>query len=267
MKTTTNVGDDIDQDEAGWEFDDDVADQFDSHVRKSIPHYNEIQTQVAKLSDWFITTTGDDPADPPVVFDLGCATGETLTRLAERHAPGIHLVGVDEARPMLDKAANKVPTTASLELREQDITADAFTFDTADTVDGPPTLVTSLFTLSFLSFDARRALIADIYDTLPSGGGFIMAEKTRPESGFLQSVYSEHYWDRKSANGLADDEILGKARSLRGQLRPMTVTQYQQMFADAGFRHDDTGVFFKWNQWVGIVARKSPTAATTETGR
>ena len=37
-----------------WKFDEQVAKSFDTHVRKSIPLYDEVQKMVVEISEWFV---------------------------------------------------------------------------------------------------------------------------------------------------------------------------------------------------------------------
>lgn len=53
-----------------WKFDEQVSQHFDTHVRKSVPLYEEVQKAVIEISEWFIR-------DNSVVYDLGSSTGET----------------------------------------------------------------------------------------------------------------------------------------------------------------------------------------------
>lgn len=51
-----------------WKFDEQVSQHFDTHVRKSVPLYEEVQKAVIEISEWFIR-------DNSVVYDLGSSTG------------------------------------------------------------------------------------------------------------------------------------------------------------------------------------------------
>ena len=37
-----------------WKFDEQVSQHFDTHVRKSVPLYEEVQKAVIEISEWFI---------------------------------------------------------------------------------------------------------------------------------------------------------------------------------------------------------------------
>jgi tRNA (cmo5U34)-methyltransferase len=150
---------------------------------------------------------------------------------------------------MLEKARQRVGGEQAVNLIQADISTH-MSFPNA-------TLVTSLFTLSFIREKNRKKLLAQIYDDLESGGALILCEKTRARSPFFQDIWNEEYWDYKAEQGLQDDEILGKAKTLRGQLRPMTVTEYETHLSAAGFDvENNVDVFFKWFPWTGMVARK-----------
>lgn len=242
MKSETTVGDDIEQNEGGWEFDDDVADQFDKHVSQSIPSYRKVQDHVTKIADWFLTDGKRE-----TVYDLGCATGTTIKRLIEtrdRTKP-IRYVGIDEARPMLKQAEEKVGTYDNVRLVEDDLTIDP-QFPNAS-------LVISLFTLSFLGERDRQRLLDAVYRDLDTGGALIFVEKTYPKYSRFQSMFREHYFDYK-LQYFEEAEVLGKAQSLRGQLRPLTQREYRDMLSDAGF--EEVQPFYQKYMWWGVIARK-----------
>lgn len=88
------VDDEIQLTSRRWEFNKEVAQHFDSHVRKSLPLYDEIQSMIVSLSDAFITQSCS-------VYDLGTATGETIALLQTRHRSigNARYVGIDSTIP------------------------------------------------------------------------------------------------------------------------------------------------------------------------
>jgi tRNA (cmo5U34)-methyltransferase len=242
MKSETNVGDEIEQTEGGWEFDDSVAEQFDQHVSQSIPSYRKVQDHVTKIADWFLAD-----GERETVYDLGCATGTTIKRLIETRdrSDPIRYVGIDEARPMLKQAEEKVGVYDTVRLVEEDLTVDP-QFPNAS-------LILSLFTLSFLSEGDRRRLLEAAYRDLDSGGALVFVEKTYPEHARFQAMFREHYFDYKQQYFDAE-EVVDKAKSLRGQLRPLSRSEYRDLLADAGF--EDVEPFYQKYMWWGVIARK-----------
>ena len=244
MEKRTMVDAEIEQAEAGWEFNQQVAESFDSHVRKSMPNYSKIQHQVVKLTDWFMRNE-----DGEVVYDLGCATGQTLDLLIQHHRGGdARFIGIDVEEPMLEKARERVGYYDHVTLQNANLRHDP-QFPSA-------TVVISLFTLSFIPEEDRAMLLDRIYTDLARGGALIFCEKTRAESALFQDIWNEHYWDYKASQGLSPEQILGKASTLRGQLRPLSEREYMAMLTNAGFEREHIDVWYKWYPWMGFVARK-----------
>jgi tRNA (cmo5U34)-methyltransferase len=247
MKKRTTVDADLEQESGEWQFDEEVARQFDDHVRKSIPLYDHIQSQVLNITDWFLQASGGEH-----VYDLGCATGTTIQRFVERYGPTSppKFTGIDVQAPMLEKARERVGEHPNVSLVQADISTH-MSFPNA-------TVVTSLFTMSFVRESERQRLISQIYDDLEHGGAFIFVEKTRARSPFFQDIWNQEYWDFKARQDLSAEAILGKAQTLRGQLRPLTIPEYEEMLSTAGFdTEQNVDIFFKWYPWTGIVARKT----------
>ena len=246
MSEKTTVDTDLEQKEGDWKFDEEVAEEFDNHVRKSIPQYDEIQTRVVKISDWFVQSEGEE-----FIYDIGCATGTTIQRMVEKHGATSppEFLGIDLQAPMLEKARERCGEYDNVNFIQGDA-SNQISFTGA-------TLVISLFSLSFIRESKRQKLITQIYDDLERGGAFIFVEKTRASSPQFQDIWNEEYWDFKSEQGLTDEAILGKAKTLRGQLRPLTVDEYEDMLSDSGFDvNDNVDIFYKWFPWTGFIARK-----------
>lgn len=244
-KTTVDTG--LEQETGGWTFDQSVADQFDDHVRRSIPLYDEVQSQVINLTDWFLKCEGSEH-----VYDLGCATGTTIELLVERYGEMTppKFVGIDVQAPMLAKAQERVGDYSNVSLVQADISTH-MSFPNA-------TIVISLFTMSFIREEYRRKLLAKIYEDLEYGGALVFVEKTRASAPLFQDIWTEEYWDYKLEQDLSEEAVLGKARTLRGQLRPLTVPEYEGLLAEAGFDvENNVDIFFKWYPWTGFVARKT----------
>ncbi len=99
-------------------FDRTVADHFDDMVRRSVPHYNELQRMTLEMASHFAQEGSD-------VVDIGCSTGRTLEMLlAEFSNRDIRLLGVDNSPAMLEKAASRL-SSADAEGRCRLLCADA----------------------------------------------------------------------------------------------------------------------------------------------
>ncbi|MCG8588547.1 MAG: methyltransferase domain-containing protein [Proteobacteria bacterium] len=68
------------------------------------------------------------------VLDVGCGCGATALALAERVAPGGHVLGVDLSEPMLARARERAAGNGALEFRQADAQTHAFEPGSADLV-------------------------------------------------------------------------------------------------------------------------------------
>ena len=86
----SGVGDGIEAGNARWSFAGESAENFDEHVARSVPLYQEGHKIVCDLSDFFI-------AEDSLCYELGCSTGGLTARLASHNADktGARFVGID----------------------------------------------------------------------------------------------------------------------------------------------------------------------------
>lgn len=223
-----------------WKFDEQVAQHFDSHVRKSVPLYDEVQAMVIEMSEWFITNNS-------VVYDLGSSTGETISLLLEKHSnkKNVRLVGIENSISMIE-AARKKCNHENVQFLHQDVTELA-EFSNAD-------FVTSIYVFQFLPLKNRRKVLQRIHKDLSEGGALVMVEKIRAENSFFEDLWLELYWDLKQNQGLNSAQVIQKAKSLRGVLMPLTLTENINLLREVGFVSIDT--FMKWYNFAGIIAVK-----------
>ena len=74
MKT----GDNIKSKNASWSFRGEVFKNFDKHIQKSVPMYQECRSLFLFLSDFFIQENSK-------IYDLGSSTGTFLNMISNRH--------------------------------------------------------------------------------------------------------------------------------------------------------------------------------------
>lgn len=223
----------------GWEFTPEVTQVFDEHVRASVPFYDDIQAQVAELSDWLLPDNG-------LFVDLGASTCTTLAGIAERH-PGrrIRAELYDEETSMLDVAKAKVAelnVTPTFHLQR---VQQPFKHTAAD-------LTVALFLLQFLPGRDRVQVLREARRCSAESGAIVIAEKVRPEHPLLAEIANDASHDVKARLGISDGAIRAKARALRGVLIPQTLPQILEELAEAGWKHAD--LVFRWHQWVVVVA-------------
>ena len=82
-----------------WEFNKEVAECFDEHVRQSVPMYDEFHKSIIKISKFFIE-------DKTNILDIGTSTGELLMKLP--YNPTCRYIGIDTEKEMINKAKEKL---------------------------------------------------------------------------------------------------------------------------------------------------------------
>ena len=235
------VGDTISAVPGEWRFDKNVSKAFDAHVRKSVPFYDEIQRMVIEISEYFVR-------DHCVVYDLGSSTGTTLDLLSSAHAgkEDAQFIGFDLSKFMIKEARKKVDRP-NVRFYHKNI---------MDVEFSPPAhFMTSLFTMQFLTLAERRTLLARIHEGLIEGGGLLIVEKVSAEHSCFEEIWTELYWDFKRRQGFSPEQILEKANSIRGVLKPLTANENIDLLRQTGYSQVE--VFFKWYNWAGFLAVKN----------
>ena len=216
---------------------------FDEHINWSIRGYSDLLEDVVSFSRYFVENGTN-------VVDIGCSTGKitkAVMEYNEDHAPDAYYVGVEIAKGFFK----------DLEKRKAALDKKGFVEFIFDDVRNYQflncSLVTSIFTLQFMSKKDRARVIKDIYDGLNYGGGFIFAEKIDCENSRLQDMMTFNYYDYKRKKFDYDD-IMTKERTLRNMLKPNTWKEIENMVLDAGFKAVEQS--WKNHNFVGAVAIK-----------
>lgn len=234
-----NTGDSIVAANAGWSFGGDVPEHFEDHVSKSVPLYEEGHDLVLKIADFFI---GDDS----VCYELGCSTAALTRKLARRNEHRrTRFIGIDVEESMTRKA-----TELSRELSNVSIV----NADVLDVEFEPADLVVAYYTVQFVRPRYRQQLIDRIYQSLNWGGAFVLFEKVRGPDARFQDICTSLYTDYKLDRGYAPDEIVGKARSLKGVLEPFSTQGNLDLLHRAGFV--DITTVMKYVCFEGFLAIK-----------
>lgn len=219
--------------QSNWVFDEHVAPEFDKHVRKSVPNYVHVQDLAETFSDWF--TYPDS-----TVVDFGASTGETLRRIKRRHSKTLNLIGYDNSQAMINQAKTKGVDITFADL-EKPFVLPNFSY------------AVSLYTLQFLRPDARNALLKRIFHSLENCGGMFVVEKVLGSTSQMQDILQQLYWEMKARNGFSSEQIINKAKALRGCMYPKTVADNEAEFRAIGFNSE---IVFKESQFCGWLLTK-----------
>ncbi len=235
----TNVGDDIRAGNARWRFDGDVPSQFDAHVRRSVPFYEEGHELALKLSDFFVGSGSK-------VYEFGCSTGSLTRRLAERHRDQeARIIGIDLADDMAALAQERCDGLDNVEIIAGDVVE--IQLQACD-------LIVAYYTAQFIRPRFRQLVLDKIYAALNWGGALLMFEKVRAPDARFQDAMTQLYTDYKSEQGFTDAEIIAKARSLKGVLEPFSTQGNLDLMQRAGFV--DVMTVFKYVSFEGFLAIK-----------
>lgn len=188
--------------DAIWRFDSAVAASFVDHARCHIPNYDLVIDKAVDVCRRLLTPSS-------AIIDVGCATGETLRRLAR--AGFGNLRGVDSSPEMLAQCA------APGEL----ILSDSLP-------PGPYGAVICNWTLHFVA--DKSAYLRDIYHELEPGGILFLSDKTSKDPTCI-----DFYHDFKRRQGVSDQEIALKARRLESVMHIDPPTWYLAALSQIGF--------------------------------
>jgi tRNA (cmo5U34)-methyltransferase len=217
-----------------WEFNEEVAQCFDQHVRQSVFMYDEFHKSIIKMSNWFIE-------DNTNILDVGTSTGELLMKLPYNET--CNYIGIDVEDGMINKAQEKLGEKYKLQLG-----------DILDYKITNCSLITMVLVLQFIKNKDKELALQNIYNSLNKGGAFMFVDKVKTPILDIHDMYNDLYYDFKRENDLTDTEILDKNVSLRGVQKCLTVEENIQLMKNVGFKNMD--IFLKYNNFVGIIAIK-----------
>ena len=232
------VGDDIVLKDPNWKFSGDTVKNFEEHIKRSIPYYEDGHKLVENLSDFFIK-------DDSTIYELGSSTGKLSYNLAKKHQHRNAKFKAIEIEKDMVKEAKKRYSQKNLEFICDDIVT--VELEKSD-------FIISYYTTQFIHPKFRQNLIDKIYNSLEWGGAFVMFEKVRANDARFQDIISTLYMEYKLKNGYSADEIVSKQRSLKGILEPFSSKANKDMLKRAGFV--DILSIFKYLNFEGILAIK-----------
>ena len=225
---------------SNWNFKGNVYKYFDQHIKKSVPLYLETQDLYLKLSDFFLQ-------DNTKIIDLGSSTGTFLNQLYFRHHTNqkkIKFIGIDNTKEMVNFCKKEYKSKKIF-----------FTYkDILKTDLSGSCIISSFYTIQFISPKKRQTIINKIYKSLNWGGAFFFIEKVRGSDARFQDILSQTYNEFKLAQGFSSNEIIAKSRSLKGILEPFSTQGNIQLLKRSGFK--DIMTVFKYGCFEGFLAIK-----------
>ncbi|PUD85620.1 carboxy-S-adenosyl-L-methionine synthase CmoA [Helicobacter pylori] len=228
-------------------FDEKVAHVFDDMLERSIPYYHEM----LDLGAYFIAQNLKENIYPkflpkPLIYDLGCSTGNFFIALNQQIQQEIELVGIDNSMPMLKKAQEKLKDFNNVRFECMDFLEVEFKEASAFSL---------LFVLQFVRPMQREVLLKKIYNSLALNGVLLVGEKTMSEDRILDKQMIELYYLYKQNQGYSHNEIAFKREALENVLVPYSLKENVALLESVGFKHVEA--LFKWVNFTLLVARKT----------
>ena len=222
-----------------FEFNEDVALVFEDMLKRSIPSYEIF----LKLSSRLILENTKEEA---TVYDLGCSLATLLLKTEEKSHKNLNLIGLDNSKPMLEKAKRKVELfNSKISLIHTDILT--YNFTACD-------VFISNFTLQFIQQEKRINFCKKLFSNLKDGGVFIFSEKIIFEDEVLNKNTEQKYYKFKEKNAYSHYEIMKKKEALNNVLTPLSLNENINMIKKAGFKTCEV-VFLTFN-FALFFARK-----------
>ncbi|MGL2750951.1 carboxy-S-adenosyl-L-methionine synthase CmoA [Helicobacter pylori] len=224
-------------------FDEKVAHVFDDMLERSIPYYYEM----LDLGAYFIAQNLKENLNPnPLIYDLGCSTGNFFIALNRQIQQEIELVGIDNSMPMLKKAQEKLKDFNNARFECMDFLEVEFKEASAFSL---------LFVLQFVRPMQREVLLKKIYNSLALNGVLLVGEKIMSEDRILDKQMIELYYLYKQNQGYSHNEIAFKREALENVLVPYSLKENITLLESVGFKHVEA--LFKWVNFTLLIARKT----------
>ncbi|WQV33813.1 carboxy-S-adenosyl-L-methionine synthase CmoA [Helicobacter pylori] len=232
-------------------FDEKVAHVFDDMLERSIPYYHEM----LNLGAYFIAQNLKENIYPkslpkslpkPLIYDLGCSTGNFFIALNQQIQQDIELIGIDNSMPMLKKAQEKLKDFNNVRFECMDFLEVEFKEASAFSL---------LFVLQFVRPMQREVLLKKIYNSLALNGVLLVGEKIMSEDRILDKQMIELYYLYKQNQGYSHNEIAFKREALENVLVPYSLKENIALLESVGFKHVEA--LFKWVNFTLLAARKT----------
>ena len=218
---------------------------FDEHIDKSIRGYQDLLSDIVSLSRYFVEKETN-------VYDIGCSTGKLTEAMLKKNQDieDVHYYGIEVADGFVgDMKSREIKLNSDYSWNKIKFLHE----DVIDSMISNASLITSVFTLQFMSMRDRLPMIKKVYNGLNEGGAFIFAEKTICENAKFQEMITFNFYDYKR-KFFDTKDIMDKEQTLRNIMKPNTWKQIEKYIYDAGFK--DVQPFWRNHMFVGAIAVK-----------
>lgn len=221
-------------------FDERVAAVFPDMIRRSVPGYGEILTQLGLFAERY--------AQPgSTLYDLGCSLGAaTLALRRHARAPGCRIVAVDNAPAMAERARRVLAADPG------PVPVEVICADLREVPVDDASVVVLNFTLQFVPLAERLPLLRRLREGMRPGGVLVVSEKVVAADADEQTFLEGMQLAFKRANGYSALEISQKRTALENVLVPETVDAHLARLHEAGFARG--WLWFRSFNFVSLAA-------------
>lgn len=184
-----------------WTFrSDEVAKNFDAHVKEQLPWYTLATEAVAIVASNYVPSGG-------LVYDVGASTGNVGRAIeAILKERGATLIPIEESREMAAKYQGPGQVLVQ--------SAQATKWEPFD-------LGILFLTLMFVPVNDMWRLIESMLAAMKPGGALIIVDKVVPPAGYVGTVLRRLTMEWKLRNGASAAAVVRKDLSLSGVQRPL----------------------------------------------
>lgn len=227
-----------------FRFDDKVAQVFPDMLRRSIPGYAASIEAIGSLAARYVRAGTN-------CYDLGCSLGAaTLAMRQGISEPGCRIVAVDAAPAMIERCRLVVAEDTDPPGLMTDV--DLVLGDIRDVEFLNASMVVLNYTLQFVDFADRDALLRRICKGMNEGGILVLSEKVVDEDPHMEELLVDLHHEHKRRNNYSALEISRKRAALENVLVPETVSAHRARLQTAGFSH--SAVWLRYFNFVSIIA-------------
>ena len=194
---------------------------FDEHIDKSIRGYQDLLSDIVSLSRYFVEKETN-------VYDIGCSTGKLTEAMLKKNQDieDVHYYGIEVADGFVgDMKSREIKLNSDYSWNKIKFLHE----DVRDSMISNASLITSVFTLQFMSMRDRLPMIKKVYNGLNEGGAFIFAEKTICENAKFQEMITFNFYDYKR-KFFDTKDIMDKEQTLRNIMKPNTWKQIENIY-------------------------------------
>jgi tRNA (cmo5U34)-methyltransferase len=225
-----------------WEFDKDVTEVFDEMLVRSIPDYQNMRDLVVSIGSEFAKQHTS-------IIDVGCSNGNAIKPFIDKLGARNFYKLYDVSIPMLEECQKRFKgwiDSGLVKIENHDLRNGI--------KDVNASLVLSILTLQFTPIEYRQKIVKSIYNSLNSGGAFILVEKVLGNTYEIDDLLVSKYYKMKKDNLYTQEQIENKRKSLEGVLVPITANWNIELLREAGFKQIDC--FWRNLNFVGFIAIK-----------